>query len=172
VFVLGMMMDAAIRDAVLFDEGSLVLTDAHLLVMRTDGRIANSYPLTELSEVAWEERHSFRHRTLGLIGAVALLVPSLWALLSALLEGNLGALLLFGERLGVAIFFGLFFGMLFLCGVLLSRRICWLRLKSGKVSRLLPLPGAAPEDLMRMVDLLTVKRHNQTDSGAAPDQAR
>jgi hypothetical protein len=137
-------MDAGYREELAFAGGRLVLTDSHLVTVNAKGIVTASFDLAQTGNIRLEEHHSFRHRGLGMIAAVALLVPSLWFLIAVIVSGNWPVL---GTHLGVAVFFGLLFGTLFLYGVLASRRIPWLRLTCDGVEKMIPLPGVEKHDV-------------------------
>ncbi|HMF17626.1 MAG TPA: hypothetical protein VKE98_10490 [Gemmataceae bacterium] len=145
-------MDAGYREELIFAGGSLVLTDSHLLLVNPKGVVTASFDLVQTGNIRPEEHHSFRHRGLGMIAAAVLLVPSLWSLISVMVSCNWPIL---GTHLGVAIFFGLLFGMLFLYGVLASRRIPWLRLTYNGREKLIPLPGIEKHEVKKILDLGT-----------------
>ena len=142
-------MGAGHREELAFAGGSLVLTDSHLLLVNPKGVVTASFDLAQTGNIRLEEHHSFRHRGFGMIAAAVLLAPSLWSLISVMVSGNWPVL---GTHLGVAIFFGLLFGTLFLYGVLASRRIPWLRLTYNGVEKTIPLPGIERHDVEKILD--------------------
>jgi hypothetical protein len=140
-----------------FTGGKLALTDTHLLVLDVTGAARMSFALAHLSDLAIEHRHSFRHRTLGLLAAVPLLIFGL-ATCGGFLLGDMVALPVALGRLGMAGLFAIAFGVLFLVGPLSSRPIDWLAFRYARVRRQVPLPGATRADVERLLAVLGAAR--------------
>ena len=135
-------MEPVFREILSFHGGNLVLTPTHLLLTNENSVVATSFELAKIVNLRVEEHHSFRHRGWGMLAAAVLLIPTFWCLVTVIVEGNWAVL---GTHLGLAILCGLFFGTLFLCGVLASRRIPWLRLTHDGIENMIPLPGVEKE---------------------------
>ena len=103
-----------------YQGGYLALTETHLVVVQRQ-RVAEYLAFAHLGEARAEQAHSFRHRGWGIVCGALLLVPSVAVLLAG--GNNFAAWGLFRGKLGFAALFGAFFGLLFLGGVLHSRRI-------------------------------------------------
>src|SRR6516165_24777 len=108
-------MEPVFREILSYHGGNLVLTPTHLLVANENNVVSSSFELAKTVALRVEEHHSFRHRGWGMLAAVALLIPTLSCLLTVIMAGNWAV---FGTHLGLAILCGLFFGILFLYGVL------------------------------------------------------
>lgn len=145
-------MDETTIYAIAYDDGGIHLTDRMLVSVNAKGFVQRAFELDHISEVDLEKCHSFRHRTLGLIFGLILLVPAFFGLgLIGLPNDRLPGL---HGRVTIGVLFFLFFGILFLIGVARSREIRWLRFRYARVQQMLSLPGVASEEAERMVQLL------------------
>src|SRR5262245_24782834 len=143
-------MQAGYREALPFHGGSLIRTETHLSTVNDLGLTTASFELAQIASLRVQAEHSFRHRVLGMVAAAVLLIPSLWSLFLVLVQGNFAVL---GTHLGLAILCGLFFGTLFLYGVLASRRIPWLSLSHNGVEKLIALPGTEKHEVETFLGL-------------------
>jgi len=143
-------MEAGFREALPFHGGSLIRTVSHLSTVNNRGLTTASFELTQIANLRVEEQHSFRHRAWGMFAAAVLLIPSVWSLFLVLVQGNIAVL---GTHLGLAILCGLFFGTLFLYGVLASRRIPWLCLSHNGAQKLIALPGVEKHEVETFLGL-------------------
>lgn len=125
-----------------------MLTRTHLLILNENSVVTTTIELANVANMRVERHHSFRHRGLGMIAALLLLIPSLWSLMTTIAAGNWAVL---GTHLGLAILFGLLFGTLFLYGVLSSEYIPWLRVAQNGVEKLIPLPGTQNLEVERFL---------------------
>lgn len=138
-----------------FRDGRVILTDEHLHVVKPNGTIENSFALPHLSSVFYEECHSFRHRWLGCIASVVLLFGTFLTCGGiGLLTGQVAGMPRTSGLMGIGGVFSFFFSMVFLYGIVTSRRIHWLGFTYGTALRRIPLPGAGPEDVERFVDIM------------------
>jgi hypothetical protein len=149
----GPRMNEVARELLPYRQGYLALTDTHLLVVR-NRHLVESLALQHLSAVTTEEAHSFRHRLWGLVAALILLAPPLGLLVAGNFAANLALVGLFKGRFGLGLLFAAFFGLMFLWGVVTSRRIWWLQVRYGSARKSVPLPGVEPELLERFVQIL------------------
>jgi hypothetical protein len=132
-----------------FSGGRVQLTETHLQVIQGN-QCSQSISLDGISDAVAEVRRSFRHPIAGGVFAAILLVTSVSVVIYILVhDGPLGLLAL--ERFGIALLFGIFFGLLLAFGVLSSRKIVWIRVTWHGTMRLIPLPGAHMEDVDRFL---------------------
>jgi hypothetical protein len=141
------------REALLFDGGFVVLTDTHVRVVRRKD-VAESLLLKHLSSVDTEVAHSFRHRILGFLVATLLLGASLAVVVRAIALGDMGVFTIVRGRVGVGLLCMVFFGLLFLWGVVTSRRVWWITVRYGGTRKLIPLPGVDDGALERFLQIL------------------
>jgi hypothetical protein len=144
------MMDAAVSETLPYQDGYLTLTETHLFVVR-GGYLVETLALRHLSGITAGQAQSFRHPLLGLLAAGLLLGPSLALLLPGNIAVNIAVLAFLRGRVGGGVLFAAFFGILFLWGVVTSRRIWWLHLRYSGVRKTLPLPGAEPQRIERFL---------------------
>jgi hypothetical protein len=149
-------MDSLIRHTLSYHKGYLALTSTHLIVAR-GGYLAESLALQHLSVIGVEEAHSFRHRILGLLAGLALLAVG-----TGVCTGDFALLGAFHGRLGIGAVFGVFFGIVFLATVAMSRRIWWLRVRYGGTTKLIPLAGAEQEVAERFMAILSMAVEDRT----------
>jgi hypothetical protein len=144
-------MDDTVYAEVHLDEGRLVLTGTHFLLLDKKGRRENLFNLTYVTAPSFEIHHSFRHRGCGIIAAGIFFSAAIAGLVPC--AADVGGLKLEG-RFAIGSLFALIFGVMFLVGVLRSRRIFWLRFNYANVARQIPLPGADVEALQKFLRLL------------------
>ena len=142
--------DTDIRHSLIYDRGYVAMTDTHLLVVE-DSVVAEFLAFEHLAKVSTEEAHSFRHRIMGIVAALILLIPSVVVLSAAAARGNPAIL---GFKIGMGAVFGFCFGLLFLWGICRSRRICWMCVRYANAIKLIPLPGVERERLEQFVQVL------------------
>jgi hypothetical protein len=142
-----LLCSAAYRD------GSVALTDTHLLFLRSNGTVRLAFALQHLADVTVEYEHSFRHRALGILCAVVLLTTSV-ALLGLFQAGPLIGLPRMPVHIRFGALFAFLFGVLFLVGVIRSRRVYWLCFRYAEVQRRVDLPDVLRAELQRLVVLL------------------
>jgi hypothetical protein len=145
--------NALLLASVPYRDGAVGLSDTHLLFLRPNGAVRLAFALKHLSDTAVEYEHSFRHRVLGLLCAVLLLAASV-VLLGLFLAGPLIGRPRMAGRIGFGAIFAFLFGMLFLVGVIRSRRVYWLCFHYARVRRQVDLPNVVRADLQRLVVLL------------------
>jgi hypothetical protein len=146
-------MDSTLVASASYRDGSVVLTRSHLLFLRPDGTVRLAFTLEHISDAAVEYEHSFRHRNLGLLFAVALFGLS-GVLLGGFQGGDLTRLPRAMGKIGIGSLFAFLFGMLFLVGVVRSRRVHWLCFRYAGVRRQIDLPGVVVAELQKIVTLL------------------
>ena len=133
-----------------YQGGYLALTETHLVVVQRDGSPSIWLSPTWVRRCA-EQAHSFRHRGSEIVcGACCGSVGSRSARRRQQSRG-LGA---FQGQAGFAALFGAFFGLLFLGGVLHSRRIWSLRVRYGDAVKNIPLPGVDENELEEFLKAL------------------
>ena len=138
-----------------YRDGSVALTDSHLLFLRPDDTVRLAFALEHVSEVTVEFEHSFRHRTLGLLCAVVLFAVSVF-FLGIFQFGDAVGLPRTTGRIGIAGLFAFLFGMLFLLGVLRSRRVHWLCFRYARVRRQFDLPDVSLAELEKLAARLPI----------------
>jgi hypothetical protein len=156
-------MDASLVASVTYRDGSVALTDSHLLFCRPDGTVRLAFALEHVSDVATEYEHSFRHRFLGLFCAVILFMASV-VLLGIFQAGPMAGLPPMTGRFGIGGLFAFLFGMQFLVGVIRSRRVHWLCFRYARVRRQIDLPDVLLAELQRLVALLEKAIPHRMDS--------
>lgn len=143
--------------ALRYDDGYVALTETHMQVVR-DGRMMENLAYKHIASASIEEAHSFRHRVFGLIAGICLLILPVGLLISAATLPDQAVQALDLDRLSglslVGLMCGILFGLVFLWGVITSRRIWWLRVQYGKMPKLIPLAGAGQLDVEEFLEAL------------------
>jgi hypothetical protein len=134
-----------------YAEGHLQVAGGFLTLHR-GRRKAVAVRLSDVRSATVEERKAFRHPLLGLIFALALLLPAVGTLAAVLAQGNLAALE--PLKLGAAVVFAVIVGSWVLYEVITSPRVCWLRIRSAGGEQRLALPGVSRPELEELAAAL------------------
>jgi hypothetical protein len=146
-------MDSTLVASVSFRDGTVALTAGQLLFLRSDGTLRSAFALQHVSDAAVEYEHSFRHRILGLLCAAALF--GLSVMLGGIFQGgDVTSMPQTMGRIGIGSLFAFLFGLLFLVGVLRSRRVHWLCFRYAGVRRRIDVPDVMVAELEKIVVLL------------------
>ena len=121
-----------------YSNGRLAASPGHLVLFVGD-QLTHDIPLTQIRAANVVERNSYRHPWLGLAFALALLIPSTW--LVAVKYIHVPEVLLV-RGLGLAVLFGLVFGLWGLYEILTAPRVTTLRIEGDGRARELAIPGA------------------------------
>jgi hypothetical protein len=143
------------RQVLPYRKGFLGITDTHLIAIRGDYRVEKLL-FKHLSAVQAEQAHSFRHRVVGMVATVILLVFGVGVLGGPAFHLNVDDV-----RLALAGIFAIIFGLVILFGVATSRRIWWLSVKYGSTYKLMPLPGVDLEAIEPFLQVLREEIKNQ-----------
>lgn len=138
-------MDASLP----FRGGRVTLTPAYVLVIHEEQQ-TESLALKHLSAITMEEAHSFRHRFLGTVIGIGFLFIVVAPIAAAPWRENGGIVIFNVSGMVIAGCSG-FFSLVFLCNVVTSRRIWWLRLRYGNARKLIPLPDVDPLEAEQFV---------------------